>query len=176
MKTRQNWVILTILPMLLSCDPLPGPTGGVPTTYNAQLLPPQVFIPPAGQKWGMNASVTRQPDNLIVDLKTWPTGTYRWEILGVPSGVDGGHFQFPESGKLSDASFPPLDGTKLYQWYLPPATLPTGTTRLELKIRVTITPPDSLNGGPVAQAEIPLILDVTAPPVAPKDEGTAGSN
>ncbi len=94
-------------------------------------------------------------------------GTYRWEILNVPAGVDGGHFQFPESGKFSDVTFPQFDDTRLYQWYLPPATLPPGTSRLEMKIRVTITPPNSLSGGPVAQSEIPLILDVNAPPTAP---------
>jgi hypothetical protein len=121
--------------------------------------------------WTMDVHVVSQPVGTVWDLRTWPTGHFMWEILNAPSGVDGGHFGMA-SGTFQealDAQAIDPGGTAFLQGYYPPAALPLGTTRLELKIRVTITPPQ---GTPIAQTEIPLIIDVNAPALAPpKNEG-----
>ena len=114
-------------------------------------------------------------------LGNWSNGgTFQWEIVGVPSGVDGGHFLLLASGGIRDAYIAnpsQIDfDSNLLQNYAPPTTLPLGTTRLELKIRVTITPPKPDVDGGVAQTEIPLVIAVDAPALIPSNKGLQEGN
>ena len=177
----RTWLALPFFVLLLGCTSSnSSKQESQPARYEIQLRTTPYDLRPGGSGKGYSLQVVQQPGNQTVDFTTWPTGTWRWELLNVPAGVDGGRFATPATGHFSDRVVPPdfpEMKTTLTQVYYPPATLPPGTTRLEMKVRITITPPDSLNGGPIAQAESPLAVDVTAPPVAPpKEEATVESN
>ncbi len=167
----RNWLAVPILAILFGCHSGDSPKQETqPLSYEVQLHTTPYDLRPGGPGKAYSLQVVQQPGNQIVDFSTWPTGTWRWELLNVPAGVDGGRFAAFASGHFSDIVFPPdfpSMKTTLSQVYYPPAALPPGVTRLEMKVRITITPPGSLNGGPVAQAESPIAVDVNAPTLAP---------
>ena len=171
MKTMKTWLAIPFLTLLFGCTSGNAPKQETqPLSYEIQLHTTPYDLRPGGPGKAYWLQVVQQPANQIVDLTTWPTGTWRWELVGVPSGVDGGQFAITAFGHFSDRIIPPdfpTMKTTLTQVYYPPAALPPGTTRMELKARITITPPDSLNGGPVAHADSPIVLDVNASTLAP---------
>lgn len=165
----KTWGAIPLLTLALACPGEPG--GGTddnrPLTYDAVLAPTQITAPAGGLMWGITAKVVRQPDGAPVDLRPWATspqgpGHFKWEILDPPQGADGGRFFARSSGTLLEAMNDQsigLNGLALLQGYFPPSALPQGTTGLNLKVRITITPPE---GSPVAQAEIPLVIEPSA--------------
>lgn len=167
MKARFGFPLLTLL---IAC---PGPPHGPTSSNTAKIIPTQILVRPGGVVQSLKAHVVQDPTvSTYFPLANWADGgTFLWEIVGVSSGVDGGHFQLLASGGIRDAYIanpPQIDSdSNLLQTYVPPTTLPTGTTHLELKIRVTITPPKPDVDGGVAQTEIPLVIDVAAPAMPP---------
>lgn len=165
------WLIVPLAVVGLGCSSGSSSKQEVQTTnYEIHLQTTPYDLRPGGYGKAMTVQVVQQPGGQVVDLSAWPTGTWRWELVGAPSGVDGGQFATPAFGHFSDRVIPPdfpQMKTVLSQVYYTPASLPQGTTRLEMKIRITITPPGSLSGGPVAQAETPVAVDVNAPALAP---------
>jgi hypothetical protein len=171
-------IAFPILGLLLGC---PGPPhSDAPLSTKAQLTPTQILIQPGGPIQGLKAHVVQDPSvSTYYPLGNWSNGgTFQWEIVGVPSGVDGGHFLLLASGGIRDAYIAnpsQIDfDSNLLQNYAPPTTLPLGTTRLELKIRVTITPPKPDVDGGVAQTEIPLVVDMNAPTSTPSKDRAQG--
>lgn len=164
------WLALPPLTLLLGC---PGQPHGPAFSNTAKIIPTQILVRPGGVMQNLKAHVVQDPTvSTYFPLANWNDGgTFLWEIVGVPSGVDGGHLLLLASGGIRDAYIanpPQIDSdSNLLQNYVPPTALPPGSTRLELKIRVTITPPNPSANGGVAQTEIPLVIDVTAPALAP---------
>jgi len=177
MKNARLFSLALAIPVLLGCpgsgDPGPGKDDNRTTSYLVQLTPTQATLKPNGPAQTYTAKVFEQPAGTQISLRTWsltPSTRYAWEIIGLPQGADGGHFVFNASGSLKDAdTSQQIDpsGTVLQQLYYSPPTLPQGTTRLELKLRLTITPPQ---GTPLAVGESTLVIDANAPAIGPNEQ------
>lgn len=162
--------LLLVLPLLLACpgngDPGPGSLDNRTTTYSVQLTPTQVTLRPNGPAQAYVARVFEQPAGTAVSLRAWSLTTstrYTWEVIGDPQGADGGHFAFNATGSLKDADTSQMidpAGFVMQQLYYSPPTLPQGTTHLDLKVRLTITPPQ---GTPLAVGETAVAVDVNTP-------------
>ncbi len=165
-----------ILPALLACpgngDPGPGRDDNRTTTYQVILTPSQVSLRPNGPAQTFRATLVEQPSGVPVSFRAWsltPSTRYAWEIVGLPQGADGGHFVFSATASLKDADASQMidpSGFTLQQLYYSPPALPAGTTRLELKLRLTVTPPQ---GTPLAIGEVPVAIDANAPTLASPD-------
>lgn len=176
------WILLLVLPFMVACpgsgDPGPGSTDNRTTTYLVQLTPTQVTLRPNGPAQTYLARVFEQPSGTPVSLRTWSLTTstrYTYEIVGLPQGADGGHFVFAASGTLKDAdTAQQVDPTGLVmqQLYYSPPALPQGVTRMELKLRLTITPPQ---GTPMAIGESTIVIDANAP-IAAADGSNSGQD
>ena len=166
------WLALPLLALLLGC---PGqPPLSTAHSNKAQIAPAQILVRPGSPAQDLKAQVIQNPAGGAYPISLWLDGTFHWEILGTPTGVDGGHFLLLDSGTIRAALLAgQIDQREnLLQNYVPPTALPSGTTRLELKIRVTITPQYPSSDGGIAQTDIPLVIDVNAPALPPSP-GTA---
>lgn len=171
--------VVSLLTLLLGC---PGPPSNThdttPISNNALLTPTQILVRPGAPAQDLKAQVIQKPAGGAYAISLWQDGgTFRWEILNAPVGVDGGRFQLLDSGSIREALVAGLitqTPESLLQSFVPPNSLPPGTIRLELKLRVTITPPNPSSNGGIAQAEIPLVIDVNAPASAPSQLGAIG--
>lgn len=161
-----------LLPLLLACpgngDPGPGSLDNRTTTYQVQLSPTQTTLRPNGPAQTYLARIFEQPSGTPVSLRAWsltPSTRYTWEVVGLPPGADGGHFVFSASGSLKDADTSQMidpTGLVFQQLYYSPPALPQGTTRLDLKLRLTVIPPQ---GSPLGIGETILAIDAAAPAI-----------
>ncbi|MFN8011071.1 MAG: hypothetical protein U0P81_06675 [Holophagaceae bacterium] len=130
------------------------------------LAPTQATLRPNGPAQAFTARIFEQPAGTPVSFRAWsltPSSRYTWEVVGLPQGADGGHFVFASAGSLKDADTSQMiDPTGFYmqQLYYSPPALPQGTTRLELKIRLTVNPPQ---GTPLAVGDASITVDANAP-------------
>lgn len=161
---------LAVLSLLVGCpgngDPGPGRTDNRTTSYTVQITPSQCTLKPNGPAQVFVVRVFEQPAGTQVSLRAWslaPGTRYAWEVVGLPAGADGGHFLFTPSGTLKDAdTAQQIDptGFVMQQLYYSPPALPPGSTHLDLKVRLSLTPPQAT---PLAVGETAVAIDANAP-------------
>lgn len=168
MRIGATILLVGLLPMITACTtPRRGITNPPPIKYEAQFEPTSVALRPGGSGQVFKVRFREVYSNTFLDLRTRGNDSFGWTLVNVPSGADGGRFVFPDKGFISpDAT---LDTTGMYilQLYYPPASLPPGATRLNLKVNVGLSPH---LGGEVAVGEAEVIIDPTAPGLAPPPE------